>query len=164
MSTPDRDRTTTTPAGPTVSTAPAGADSTTPDVAPGSPWWSHVPRHLGRARTSTLVLGVLFVAVFVLWLNVRPPEDYPPPADRDPGNVQVPVVPGLPEESEPAPAEPAQPTSTAPRTTTSEPTTTPPTSTGSATATTTGEPTETTTPSAPAEVPADETVTDSPTG
>ena len=35
-------------------------------------WWSMVPRHLGRARTSTVVIGLLFVALFALYLNVRP--------------------------------------------------------------------------------------------
>ncbi len=35
-------------------------------------WWSVIPRHLGRARTSTVVIGLLFVALFALYLNVRP--------------------------------------------------------------------------------------------
>jgi hypothetical protein len=49
---------------PTVSTAPS----------PARPhrWWSAIPRHLGRARTSTVVIGLLFVAIFALYLNVKP--------------------------------------------------------------------------------------------
>ena len=35
-------------------------------------WWSSVPRHLGRARTSTIVLALLWVAIFVLYVYVRP--------------------------------------------------------------------------------------------
>jgi hypothetical protein len=45
---------------PTVTTAPAGSS------------WSRIPDHLGRARTSTVVLGVLFVALFTLYLYIRP--------------------------------------------------------------------------------------------
>jgi hypothetical protein len=48
---------------PTVSTAPAH-----------SRWRvSKLPSHLGRARTSTLVLVVLFLAIGALYLNIRPP-------------------------------------------------------------------------------------------
>ncbi|RZU33608.1 hypothetical protein [Blastococcus saxobsidens] len=163
MSAPDQDRTPTTPAAPTVSTAPAGTDGT-PDVSPAHRWWSNVPRHLGRARTSTVVLGVLFVAIFALWLNVRPPTDGSERPPSDPGNVEAPVVPGLPEETDPAPTEPAEPTTTAPRTTSSEPTTTPPTGTGSTTPTGTPEPTTGTTPSPPVDEPTDETAPGSPPG
>lgn len=49
-------------AGPTVSTAPAR-----------SRWRkSRIPAHLGRARTSTVVLSVLFLAIGTLYLNIRP--------------------------------------------------------------------------------------------
>ncbi|NEK85911.1 hypothetical protein GCU60_09065 [Blastococcus saxobsidens] len=166
MTEPAQDRTPTTPdapAGPSVSTAPAGADSTTPDVAPRNRWWSAVPHHLGRARTSTVVLGVLFVAVFALWLNVRPPTDGTPRTPSEPADVNAPVVPGLPEETEPAETEPA-PTTTAPRPTTSAPATTSPSRTSAPATSTTPEPTAGTTPSAPAEDTTDETVPDSPTG
>ena len=162
MSAPDQDRTATTPASPSVSTAPAGTDSTTPDVAPGHRWWSNVPRHLGRARTSTVVLGVLFLAVFALWLNVRPPTDSPPRTPSDPGNVNAPVVPGLSEEREQT--EPATPATTAPRPTTSAPAPEETEPTGTATPTTTSAPTTGTTPSAPADSTTDETVPSSPTG
>jgi uncharacterized membrane protein YgcG len=48
--------------GPTVSTAP-----------PRSRWgWSRVPAHVGPARTSTVIIAVLFAGVFALWLVVRP--------------------------------------------------------------------------------------------
>ena len=45
---------------PAVSTAPARSR------------WSRIPHHLGRARTSTVVLAVLFLAIGTLYLNVRP--------------------------------------------------------------------------------------------
>ena len=46
----------------------------TPEVttAPVGGRWSRIPHHLGRARTSTVVLGVLFLAIFTLYLNIRP--------------------------------------------------------------------------------------------
>jgi hypothetical protein len=47
---------------PTVSTAP-----------PRSRWgWPRVPAHVGPARTSTVIIAVLFAGVFALWLVVRP--------------------------------------------------------------------------------------------
>ncbi len=33
--------------------------------------WDAIPHHLGRARTSTVVLSVLFLAIGALWLNIR---------------------------------------------------------------------------------------------
>ncbi|SDN99999.1 hypothetical protein [Geodermatophilus sp. DSM 45219] len=53
------------PAQPSVSTAPASAPRR---------WWSAVPHHLGRARTSTVVLALLFVGLYTLYLYVRPPD------------------------------------------------------------------------------------------
>jgi hypothetical protein len=49
---------------PSVSTAPA----------PGRPrgWWSAIPRHLGRARTSTVIIALLFLAIGTLYLYVKP--------------------------------------------------------------------------------------------
>lgn len=74
-------------------------------------WWSSVPRHLGRARTSTIVLALLWAAIFVLYLAVRPDPAVTGASTTGPnGGVQ------------PAP------TATAPRTT-AHPTTTPPTTT-----------------------------------
>ena len=48
--------------------------SVTPEVttAPAGSAWSRIPHHLGRARTSTVVLGLLFLAIGTLYLNVRP--------------------------------------------------------------------------------------------
>jgi len=75
-------------------------------------WWSSVPRHLGRARTSTIVLAVLWAAIFVLYIAVRP----------------VPAVTGSTTGNPTGGVQPA-PTATAPRTTTAHPTTAPPTTT-----------------------------------
>lgn len=110
---------------PTVTTAPA----------PGAPprWWSAIPRHLGRARTSTVVLGLLFLAIGALYLNVKP-DPVAPPTTRSDSEV-----------TEPATTTPP-PTTTQPEPTTSQPaptTTVDPTTT---TETTTQVPTETSTP------------------
>jgi cytoskeletal protein RodZ len=96
--------------------------STAPPAAPRR-WWSAVPHHLGRARTSTVVLVLLFVGLYTLYLYVRPPE----PAGTVPATdstVQTPVAP-----APVLPTETAEPTTTAPTTTprtTAPPTTTPP--------------------------------------
>ena len=84
--------------------------STAPPPVPRR-WWSAVPHHLGRARTSTVVLALLFVGVYTLYIHVRPPDPAVAPAQES--TVQTPVA--------PAPAETAEPTTTAP---TSAPTTT----------------------------------------
>jgi hypothetical protein len=57
MSEPTRQQPAVTPE---VTTAPAGSG------------WSRIPDHLGRARTSTVVLAVLFLAIGTLYLNIRP--------------------------------------------------------------------------------------------
>ena len=88
---------------PSVSTAPASAPRR---------WWSAVPHHLGRARTSTVVLALLFVGLYTLYLHVRPPDtatvvpatgttvETPAPSD-------VPLVPTeTPEPTTDAPATP----------------------------------------------------------
>ncbi|SDY43233.1 hypothetical protein SAMN05660209_02828 [Geodermatophilus africanus] len=95
------------------------------DAAPRR-WWSSVPHHLGRARTSTVVLALLFVGLYVLWLYVRPP-DVPTAPATDGTTVQTPAT--------TAPAEPpatTAPTTTAPAPTspTPEPTSLPPGETG----------------------------------
>ncbi len=53
---------------------PAVQPSVTTAPAPGRPhtWWAAIPAHLGRARTSTVVLALLFLAVGALYLTVRP--------------------------------------------------------------------------------------------
>ena len=110
---------------PSVSTAPAHSR------------WRAIPTHLGRARTSTLVLSVLFVAIGGLYLNVRPETVATTPAG------------GESSEQQPATTTTIAPTTTAPTTTTepTEPTSEEPTSEESTTTETTGprSPSETTT-------------------
>jgi hypothetical protein len=90
----------TPPTGPIVSTAP-----------PRSRWhWSSVPHHLGRARTSTVVLTVLFLAVAALYLSVRPDPTRATTTTSDVGGV---------------PAQQTTQQPTAPRTTPTTTTTTP---------------------------------------
>jgi hypothetical protein len=117
---------------PTVSTAPP------PTPARPHRWWSVIPHHLGRARTSTVVISLLFVALFVLYLNVRP--DPEAGAGTTSGGTDV---------TEPAP-------------TTGGTTTTPPAPTTTPASPTVEEPTTTegTTPT----VPEDTTVPSEPTG
>jgi hypothetical protein len=101
--------------------------STAPPPAPRR-WWSAVPRHLGRARTSTVVLALLFVGLYTLYLNVRPPDPAVGTVPATESTVQTPAT--------TAPAEPsesAEPTTTAPTTPvtpTPSPTTAPPEGTG----------------------------------
>jgi cytoskeletal protein RodZ len=100
---------------PTLSTAPSA-----------SRWrWSDIPSHVGPARTSTVVMAVLFVAIFALYLNVRPPLSpaVPTPAETESEQSIVPTT--------EAPAPPTE--TTAPEITTPEESTTPsaePTPTG----------------------------------
>ena len=85
---------------PEVTTAPAGSG------------WSRIPDHLGRARTSTVVLSLLFVAIFALYLEIRPaPPVAPTSGTGTPAQVSTPA---------PAPETSATPTSVAPESTTEE--------------------------------------------
>ncbi len=139
--------------------------STAPPAAPRR-WWSAVPHHLGRARTSTVVLALLFVGLYTLYLYVRPPE----PAGTVPvtdSTVQTPVAPApvLPTET----AEPTTAPTTAPRTTAPPPATT--TSPGGTaeetapgTAEPTSEPTPEPTPTTAGDEPAPTTAVPTPTG
>jgi len=96
-----------------------------------SPWHvSRIPAHLGRARTSTVVLGILFLAIFALYLQVKP-------------NTTAAVTSGTGNQVPASPVAPA-PRTTAP-TTTPEPTQEQPTPTGAPT--TTSSATEVPTPS-----------------
>jgi hypothetical protein len=109
------------PVTPGVSTAP-----------PRSRWrWGAVPARLGRARTSTVVLAVLWIAVFVLYVIVRP---VPVQSQTTGGGAGGPVA--------PASTSPA-PTASPSRTT--ESTTGTPASTTSASSTPTQRPTRETT-------------------
>src|SRR4051812_24173755 len=103
---------------PTVSTDPAR-----------SRWhWSSVPSHLGRARTSTVVLALLFLAIGALYLNIRPDTPATATTGTTDGVVQDTTTPRTT-----APTTTAPQTSTAPETTTDEPatpTTSEPTDTG----------------------------------
>lgn len=95
--------------GPQLSTAPATGRRRI--------WPSRrVPGHIGRARTSTVVLAVLFVAFFALWIGVRPvtTSSTVVPATTD-TSVIAPV---------PAPATTAEPTTSSAPTTSESPTTT----------------------------------------
>jgi hypothetical protein len=104
MTRPDDDRTVEQPVveTPSVSTAPP----------PSRPhrWWSSIPSHLGRARTSTVVMAALFLAIGALYFNVRP----------DP--VQ-PATTGDTVQTTPPARTTAPPTTTAPGTTAPETTT-----------------------------------------
>jgi cytoskeletal protein RodZ len=87
---------------PEVTTAPAGSG------------WSRIPDHLGRARTSTVVLAVLFLAIFALYLNIRPDTTGTSTAGTD-GSTPA-------QTSTPAPAPTPTPTPTPTPETTAEPT------------------------------------------
>ncbi|SEK94020.1 serine/threonine protein kinase [Blastococcus sp. DSM 46786] len=131
---------------PTVSTAPAAAPGSPADSASPAPrhgWWAAIPRRLGRARTSTVVLAVLFVAVFALWLNVKPPAPGATPPAEDTGVTEPTDPAGT---TEPTQTEEAEPTEEpAPTTPQSEPTPRPTTTAPSSPGTTTTAP-ETTAP------------------
>jgi hypothetical protein len=134
VSGPDDDRTVEQPAveQPSVRTAPAPSRI--------QRWWASVPSHVGPARTSTVVLAVLFLALGSLYLTVRPEP--------------VPVV----------AVQTTTPAGTTARTTvpaTSAPTTTTTTSETSApTTSTTTAPTSEPTPESPSETATTETPTD----
>ncbi|RBY96998.1 hypothetical protein DQ237_05195 [Blastococcus sp. TF02-8] len=127
---------------PTVSTAPAAP--------PTHRWWSAIPSHLGRARTSTVVLAVLFVGIFFLYLEVKPPVEG---SVTEETGVDQPVV--------PAPSTTTPPSTTEPEPTTEEedesPTSTPP-------PTRTSAPTSEPEPSIEPELPTTTTSTDAPGG
>jgi hypothetical protein len=104
-------------------------------------WWSSIPSHLGPARTSTAVLGVLFLLIGTLYLNVRP--DPIAPVTPTGGTVQS----TTPARTTVAPTT-AVPTTTEPVPTTAESSTPTEATTTSAVPTETGteEPTDTVVP------------------
>jgi hypothetical protein len=119
---------------PSVTTAPAGHRSRL----------SRIPAHLGRARTSTVVLSLLFLAIGTLYLNIRP--DVPgttTPATSDTGTEQPAPVPST--TPPPASETPPEPTSSVPPTTAAPTTDAEPTETDGTTAPTTPEETDRTT-------------------
>ena len=121
----------------------------TATVSPPTPHrsrWGAIPRHLGRARTSTVVLSLLFLAIGALWINIRPDAE-PPPAD--PAVVQQPVVPSTPSPTTPAPTSEPVPTTAPETTTTSEAPTPSSTDVPTSTETSTRFPTTTSEPSVP---------------
>jgi hypothetical protein len=162
MSTPGNEPPAEQVATPTVSTAPIGGAV---DPLRTSWWrWGALPDHLGRARTSTVILSVLFLAIFTLYLNVRP--DVPDDPRRTTGggsDVEAPLNPVIPTEptdtpeptEEPAPTtEPEEtetPSETDTPTTGSTPSTSSPGTTDPTTEPTTepSQPTETSEPSSP---------------
>jgi hypothetical protein len=124
-------------------------------TAPARSRWTKLPAHVGRARTSTLILGVLFLGLGALYLNVKPPVDNPTTSrvsDQEPAGNTGPAAPTT---STPPTSEAPAPTSEVPTTTEELPTTTPnaPTGTPTPTAPTdTAVPTETL-PTGPTSVP-----------
>lgn len=105
---------------PTVSTAPA------PGGARGL--FRRIPDHLGRARTSTVVLAVLFVAIYALYLNVKPPAPGTASTSTDTGTTQP--APATSPPTTTAPETTAEPTTSAPRTTSAPTSAAEPTTTG----------------------------------
>lgn len=98
---------------PTLSTAPTGGAS----PAPAARWWhwDAIPDHLGRARTSTVFLSVLFLAVFALYLNVRPDDVATRTTPAGGGSdVEAPVNPAEPSEPSEEPAPTTGPDETTP--------------------------------------------------
>jgi hypothetical protein len=102
--------------------------ATVSPAAPPRSRWGAIPHHLGRARTSTVVLSLLFLGIGALWLNIRPDPVGTVPAGGG-SVVEQPAAPttaAVPETAEPTTA-PLPTTDAATPTTTSEaPTTTSP--------------------------------------
>ncbi|SDF74279.1 hypothetical protein SAMN05660662_3202 [Blastococcus aurantiacus] len=113
MTTPSEDKAPEQVATPTVSTAPTSGTAEPPRT---SWWhWDALPHHLGRARTSTVILSVLFLAIFTLYLNVRPDAPADPgrtsPAGGGSG-VEAPLNPVVPTEPTTTPEPTEEPTPT----------------------------------------------------
>lgn len=88
--------------------------ATTAAPQPATFWRQRVPAHLGRARTSTVVLAVLFVAFFALYVLVRPAVEYTTVRTESGQTVRVPVSELAPTTGPAEPTEPAAPTTEAP--------------------------------------------------
>jgi hypothetical protein len=114
--------------------------------------WGAIPHHLGRARTSTVVLSLLFLGIGTLWLNIRP--DPVVPASGGAAVVEQPATTPPAEPTTPAPTtETTPPTSEATPTPTPTPTTEAPTPTSTTSDSTTPEETTTDVPTPTTEVP-----------
>jgi outer membrane biosynthesis protein TonB len=123
MTRPDDDRTVEQPVveTPSVSTAPP----------PSRPhrWWSSIPSHLGKARTSTVIMSTLFLALGALYLNVRPDPVQPAGTTGStvettapaPARTSAPPATTAPETTAPVPTTEEAPTTTEELPTTSEP-------------------------------------------
>ena len=110
MSTPKHDR----PTRVLRSTAQQPPPTIGAPAPPAHFWRQRVPAHIGRARTSTLVLGLLFVVFATLYVVVRPaPVEYTTVETTSGQRVRVPVTELGPTTEPPAPA---PPTSEAPTT------------------------------------------------
>lgn len=133
--------------------------ATVSPAAPPRSRWGAIPHHLGRARTSTVVLSLLFLAIGALWINVRPHPD-PVPAGTVVDQPDAPATTAVPTAPAPTP-EPVPTTSVEPPTTTSEAPT--PSSTEVPTSTETGTGFPTTTSESPAPLPGSAT-TSTPAG
>ena len=90
-----------------ATSGPAGGSATPQQAAagvPGTPrvttapprarWrFGRVPARLGRARTSTVALAVVWLLVALLWLDVRPPSaQIAPTGDTSTGTVSTPTT------------------------------------------------------------------------
>jgi hypothetical protein len=128
--------------------------ATAPPEAPG-PGRGRVPPNLGPARTSTVVLAVLFLAIGALYLNVRP-DPAPTATTGGGGRVEQPAIPTTPSVAPTTPTTATTPPTTASdEPTESEPATTEPT---------TAEPTGETSPTPTSDVPTPPETTVEPTG
>jgi hypothetical protein len=71
-----------------------------------------LPARIGRARTSTLVLGLLFVLLFGLYVAVRPPVEYTTVTTTSGQTLRVPASDVLPPPTSPVPAPESTPAET----------------------------------------------------
>jgi cytoskeletal protein RodZ len=152
MSTPDDRPTAVQPTAvqPEVSTAPATGRA--------GRWRHRLPARIGRARTSTVVIGCLFVLLYALHVAVKPdPVQYTTVKDANTGaviTVPASLVPSAPSTPAPTSSTEAPATSSAPSIRTTATTSGTPRSTTTASRSTTDAPT-TTAPRTSSTAPAD---------
>ena len=99
---------------PSVSTAPAEGASSSATVSPAAPLRGRrLPPHIGPARTSTVLLAALFLAIGLLYLFVKPEPSNAAGTTTDPASTsrqteRTSEAPNRPPSSTPAPtSEPA---------------------------------------------------------